>query len=95
MTVAIIPGLGRFEIDWRTTGYPTPDPGADPWEIEITTVWWLLDEPNPDFVGIRVNVHAQWHVMSDGRTLSEHLEDWIFEHEEPETDMYDDYDLDF
>lgn len=100
MTIAHIEGLGYFEIDWRTTIHPTHDtwdePG-DPWEFEIDTVWWLSDnEAWHKWTGIRVTVAAQWHRMPDGRCLSEHLEDWIWKHEEPEEpDMYDDFDLDF
>lgn len=85
MTIAEIPGLGRFELDWHTEEYPTPDPGADPWIVELDTVWWMSEHPTlGHLTGITVNRHALWHKMPDGRTLYETLEFWVYEHEEPE-----------
>lgn len=92
MTIAEIPGLGRFEIDWRTAQHPTPDPGGDGWMVEIDHVWWLGDNPAHDgMTGIHVNRHALWHKMPDGRCLSEHLEMWVYDHVEYDpSDYYDD-----
>lgn len=83
MTIADIPGLGRFELDWRTMEYPTPDPGGDPWLVQIDSVWWLIESSLCD-VYVTVSDHALWHKMPDGRCLSEHLEQWVYDHEEPE-----------
>lgn len=91
MTVAEVPGLGRFELDWKTIEHPTDDPGGDPWIIEIVSVWWIVD-CSIQFLSVDVNRHAQWHVMPDGRCLSEHLEQWVYDHEEYPWDSYEDLD---
>lgn len=82
-----IESLGNFYFEYTTIGHPTPDPGGDPWLIEIDDVTWLAEEdPN---IGINVNRHALEHVMPDKRTLYEHLEQWVYDNETYDPNDYD------
>lgn len=86
MTILTIPGLGTFDYEWSTAEHPTPDPGADPWLIQLETVWWVCEADHS--IGVEVNSHALWHKLEDGRTLYEVLEFNVYETEIYEPDDY-------
>lgn len=89
MSIAVFDGI-TYEFEWSTAEHPTPDPGGDPWLIDIEIVWMIGNHPE---VYIEVNNHALWHKLSNGQVLSEALEFWVYENEvyDPSDGVYEDW----